>query len=204
MQRSCRISAGAAGRIFAMQGERKITARTPVPAQTSLTASAASLIRSGSARYDAFRSRRPQKLFNADLFRSLPHHCNAGSRMRLVPRHCGGSIIKYDQNEIRSVIKRIDYARNTGGKKRGVPNKGEMQNVRLRNLQALRHRHAGSHAKAGVHHVQGARISKRIAADIAAVYGAAAQFLYGPFHRIKGAAVRTAGAKHRRTNRKLR
>ena len=143
-----------------------------------------------------------QDIFNADFFNHFAHHGAAGTWMRLMAGHRGGGIVQHHQSEFRLVVDGIHDTGQGRGEECGIPDKRKAGTVRLQMADALGDTEAGAHAQAGIHHVQRNGIAERVTADIPAEDGFPA--LHGLFDGIEGGPVRTAGAEHRRADRKGR
>ena len=116
--------------------------------------------------------------------------------------HRRGGIIQHDQCQVRLIIECVDHLRDAGGEKCRISHKSEAGSIRLGMVHTLRDADAGSHAQAGVAHIQRRRVAQRVTADIPAVDGLFA--LHRRLDRIEGCPVRTSRAQHGRAHGKRR
>ena len=98
--------------------------------------------------------------------------------------------------QIRLVVNGVHDSREAGGEEGRVADESETLGAFVNSAYALGYRYASAHAEAGVAHVEGFRVAKSVAADVAAEDRLLA--LHSLLYGVKGSAVRAAGAKHRR------
>ena len=113
--------------------------------------------------------------------------------------HSGGGIVQQDENHPGIVVQCIDNPSHTRCKEGRVTDKRKVDAIRICPVHPLCHRHTGTHAQAGIDHIQRHCIAQRITSNVTAEI----RFftLHCDLDRIEGSPVRASGTEYRRADR---
>ena len=121
--------------------------------------------------------------------------------MRLLAGHGCRRVVEHAQDELVAVVDGVHDARDAACKKGRVAHEAEGQGLGVGAGDALGHGESGTHAHAGVDHLERRGVAQRVAADVAAE-GCLA-FSHCPLHGQKARAMRASRAQHRRARGQL-